>query len=186
MDIHNIGRRICDEVSGVLAAVDEASVDQLTDRVVAARRLFLAGAGRSGWVARCLAMRLMHLGRDVHVVGDSTTPGIESGDLLLVCSGSGETPALLGFIRAACEAGAGIALITACPDSTAAGLADVTVHLPAPTPKARVGSASESIQPMGSLFEQSLLLFGDAVVLLLSAALEQDHEQMWRRHTNLE
>ena len=37
------------------------------------------------------AMRLMHLGLTVHIAGDTTTPAITSGDLLLVASGSGTT-----------------------------------------------------------------------------------------------
>ncbi len=186
MDTQNIGRRICDEIAGVIAAVEEASVERLIDALLGTRRVFLAGVGRSGWVARCLAVRLTHLDRTVHVVGDATTPRIEEGDLLLVCSGSGETPAVLGYIDAARRAGARVAVLTACPDSTAARQGHLTVHLPAPTPKANQPSAAESIQPMGSLFEQALLVFADAMVMLLANRLEQDHHEMWQRHTNLE
>ena len=186
MDIHNLSRRICDEIGSVLAAVSHDSAEQLIDAVVRSRRIFLTGTGRSGWVARCLAVRLGHLDRAVHVVGDATTPAIGEHDLLLACTGSGGTPSVLGYIDGAHRADATVAVITACPDSTAAQRADVVVHLPAPTPKAARPSEAQSIQPMGSLFEQSLLIFGDALVMLLAERLEQDHDQMWQRHANLE
>jgi len=186
MDIHNIGRRICDEIAGVIAAVDDDAVGELIQSLLVARRVFLTGVGRSGWVARCLATRLMHLDRTVHVVGDASTPKIGDGDLLMACTGSGETPTILAHVEAARRAGADLAVITACPDGAAARQARVVIHLSAPTPKAHDSDGPESIQPMGSLFEQSLLIFGDALIMLLAQRLEQDHPQMWQRHTNLE
>lgn len=186
MDIRNLGRKICDEIAGVLAGVDAASTERLVESIIESQRVYLAGLGRSGWAARCLATRLTHLSVDTHIVGDATTPAIGPDDLLIACSGSGETPTILGFADAAKRADAHVALITACPDSTAAQVADLVVHLPAPTPKAKHTTDADSIQPMGSLFEQSLLVFGDALVLLLANRLEQDHDTMWQRHTNLE
>jgi 6-phospho-3-hexuloisomerase len=43
----------------------------------------------------------------------------------------------------------------------------ILIKIPAPTPKVEVETGFKSIQPMGSLFEQSLLLFLDAVILQL-------------------
>ena len=37
-----------------------------------------------------VAMRLMHVGFEAHVVGEATTPSIAEGDRLMVFSGSGE------------------------------------------------------------------------------------------------
>ncbi len=186
MAVREITRRICDEIDVTLAAVDETAVCSCVEAVIVARRVFVAGVGRSGWIMRCLAMRLMHLGKEVHVVGDATAPPISENDLLLVGSGSGRTPAILGFLDAAKRAGASVGVLTACADSAAAGKADVVVHLPAPTPKDPGAEQPRSIQPMGSLFEQTLLLLGDAMILLLAQRLEQEHDQMWQRHANLE
>jgi 6-phospho-3-hexuloisomerase len=186
MDIRNVSRQICDEIASVIAAVDDAAVERLIEGILAARRVHLAGVGRSGWIARCLAMRLAHLDRHVHVVGDATTPKITGDDLLMVCTGSGETPTIIGYMETARRVGVKVAVLTACLDSTAAQPADIAVHLPAPTPKARQSGGSRSIQPMGSLFEQSLLVFGDALIVLLADRLGQDHDQMWQRHANLE
>ncbi len=189
MDVHDLGRRICDEIAGVLAAVDAESADRLVRAIVEARAVFLTGTGRSGWIARCLAVRLTHLGRTVHLVGDATTPAIGPGDLLIACSGSGRTPSVVSQSRAAKGHGATVALITARPDSPAATDSDLVVNLPAPTPKADSAdeaSAPQSIQPMGTLFEQALLVFGDVLVVKLSDKLDESYEGMFGRHANLE
>ncbi len=134
-------------------------------------------------------MRLMHLGLVVHVVGDATTPSLQPGDLLVIGSGSGETASLQAQARTARGLGAGVALVTIVPDSTIGRLADPVVRLRAPSPKAAAlpgGQAASSIQPLGSLFEQGLLLLLDIVVMRMSAAGGVTHEQMFQRHANLE
>ena len=47
------------------------------------RRIFVAGEGRSGFSAKGFAMRLMHLGYTVYVVGETITPALREGDLLV-------------------------------------------------------------------------------------------------------
>jgi 6-phospho-3-hexuloisomerase len=46
---------------------------------------------------RAFAMRLMHIGFQVHVAGDVTTPAIRGGNLLIIGSGSGETSGLVSM-----------------------------------------------------------------------------------------
>jgi len=46
--------------------------------------------------------------------------------------------------------------------------------------------SAESIQPMGSLFEQLCWLAYDALVLILMPLLGQTGESMFERHANLE
>ena len=67
----------------------DAQFDAAVTRLQNARRIFVVGAGRSGLALRMSAMRLMHLGFDVHVVGEVTAPAISKGDVLLAASGSG-------------------------------------------------------------------------------------------------
>jgi len=186
MRIHDLIQQVCREVAEVAARVDETAAKHLLDEIAIARRIFVDAQGRSGLIARCLAMRLGHLGLTVHMVGDATTPKAEGGDLLLVCTGSGETPTVIGHLQIARKAGIKTAVITACPDSPAAQAADVMIHLPAPTPKGTPSMTQASIQPMGSLFEQSLLMLADAMIVLLADRLGQSFEQMWQRHANLE
>ena len=72
-------------------------------------------------------------------------------------------------------------------DAAMAGIvADRRLTLPAPSPKAKAGETVRSVQPMGSLFEQAVLLFLDAVILELMARRGVVSEEMFTRHANLE
>jgi 6-phospho-3-hexuloisomerase len=130
------------------------------------------------------AMRLMHLGLNVHVAGDTTTPAIASGDLLLVASGSGTTSGVVKAAETAAKAGARIAAFTTNPDSPLAGLADAVVVIPA-AQKTDHGT-SVSSQYAGSLFEQSLFVVTEAIFQSLWDNDVQPAEELWLRHANLE
>lgn len=196
MTIVESTRMISGEIGHALSQVSEEAAERLCDAVLESPRIFLAGAGRSGLMTRAFAMRLMHLGCAAAVVGETVTPSIEAGDLLVVCSGSGETASLVSIARNAKKIGSRLAVISIFPDSSIGRIADLTVRIPAPTPKAvgrdgLGGSYDEvpnagSLQPMGSLFEQCLLLLLDAIVLRLMERLNTDGHAMFRRHANLE
>ena len=64
---------------------------------------------------RALGIRLMHLGKTVHVVGESTTPSIQAGELLIIGSGSGQTPTQLAIFQRARSQGAIIVVFTTNP-----------------------------------------------------------------------
>ena len=87
------------EIADTAAKIDEPQVADLARHLCRHTRVFVAGAGRSGLVLRMFAMRLMHFGPTVHVAGDTTTPAISSGDLLLVASGSGTTSGVVNSRR---------------------------------------------------------------------------------------
>lgn len=89
--------------------------------------------------------------------------------------------------RKAKEVGAKILLLTIDPNSPIGQLADYTVEIPAPSPKVVGGATTgHSLQPMGSLFEQSLFVLLDCLILLLMKKENQTAEQMFGRHANLE
>lgn len=178
--------RILDELKDTCSGFDNDSIDQLCKAILAAKRVFLAGTGRSGLMVRAFAMRLMHLGLDTYVVGETTTPGICTGDLLIIGSGSGETGSIAIFAREAKEKAAGVGLITIFPDSTIGKLADITIQVRAPTRKNVQANGITSIQPMGSLFEQSLLLLLDGMILKLMERMHANPEAMFAKHANLE
>ncbi len=186
MSIQELLGAVIEELRGTLAKAEESAVSELLERITAANRLFLAGTGRSGFMVRSFAVRLVHLGFTTYVAGETVTPNLEASDLLILGSGSGETASLRGMAEKARKLGAPIALITAYPQSSIGRLADLVVTLPAPTPKAGPAQAVSSIQPMGTLFEQSLLLLLDLVVLLLMERKNIGPESMFARHANLE
>lgn len=172
------------ELARTLHSVDEQQVNKLADDIIAAGTVFVAGAGRSGLMMRAFAMRLMHLGLRAYVVGETITPGITVGDLLLIGSGSGETKGLVSMAQKAQSLQANVAAITVVPDSTVGAIASTVIHVPAATKEA--GTTAASIQPMGSLFEQSMLLVLDAVILRLMERTGQHAYAMFGNHANLE
>lgn len=161
-----------------------ASLDAVAARLGAADRVFVLGAGRSGLALRMTAMRLMHLGLVVHVVGDVTTPAITAGDALLAASGSGSTAGIVRAAETAHAAGASVLVLTTAAESPLADLADVTVVLPAAQKQDHRGTLSA--QYSGALFEQSVLVVGDAVFHTLWQASGATAEELWPRHANLE
>ena len=185
-DYHSLLVNVLSELKAVLQPVAAPSIQDLVQLLKGAERIFIAGKGRSGLQMQACAMRLMHLGLPTFVVDDVTTPGIQSGDLLLIGSGSGRTPALVGYAQQAKAQGAKLALISAAPDSPIAQQADLLLRLHAPTPKAKSTRTSHSVQPMGTLFEQALGLFCDLLILLLMQEMDISAEAMFARHANLE
>lgn len=175
------------EVATVVAALVRSDADGLArvaGLIADAPRVFVLGAGRSGLALRMTAMRLMHLGLDVHVVGEVTTPAIERGDLLLTASGSGTTGVVVRAAETAAGVGADVVLLTTAADSALASSATVALVVPAAAKLDRSGTASG--QYAGSLFEQSVVLIGDALFHALWQLSGQSADDLWPRHANLE
>lgn len=177
---------ILQELHAVLAAVEPATSEGLYQAVRKARRIFIAGVGRSGLVARAFAQRLSHLGLDARAYDEITLPRIGKGDLLVAASGSGETPSTLLKVRLARRAGAGVALVTARPKSSIGRLSRIVVHIPAPSRVWRDQALVGSVQPGRSLFEQALLVYLDAVVLRLMEEMGLEDDDVMARHSNLD
>ncbi|KQQ09785.1 6-phospho-3-hexuloisomerase [Rathayibacter sp. Leaf296] len=175
-------------VAEVTAAATSLTEDDRLEPVAAlladADRVFVHGAGRSGLALRMTAMRLMHLGLVVHVVGDVTTPAIREGDLLLTASGSGTTGGIVRAAQSAVDAGARVAAITTAAGSPLAGLASAVVIVPAAEKLDRSGTASA--QYSGGLFEQVVVLAGDALFHALWKRRGESADELWPRHANLE
>jgi 6-phospho-3-hexuloisomerase len=186
MGVMERGRDVLRELDRTLAAISTEEADRFLTALMEAPRVFVAGAGRSGLAVKAFAMRLMHMGRQVFVVGEIVTPGVGAGDLLIVGSGSGETASLRTMAERAKSVGAKVALVTIFPDSSIGRIADVVVTIPAPTPKSSSRGQPVSIQPMGSLFEQSMAIFFDLLVLQLMENAAIDSAAMFERHANLE
>ncbi|MEY2701035.1 MAG: 6-phospho-3-hexuloisomerase [Pseudomonadota bacterium] len=172
---------IIDKISSVLSGTPSDVDTQLEALLDKAKRVFIAGAGRSGLVGRFFAMRLMHAGYEVFVVGEIVTPSIRSGDLLVVISGSGETETMLAFTKKAKENGASIALICTREKSTLGDLADVVLQIGKPD----LYSAVKGM-PMGTTFELTTLLILEATVSHLIHEKGIAEEEMRYRHANLE
>lgn len=166
------------------AGIDYTLFPLLIESIGQARSTFLIASGRSGFSMRSAAMRLMHLGLNAYFVGETTTPAIQPGDLLLAASGSGTTSAIVRAAEKAKQAGAKVIAITAGSGSTLTQLSDHHIRIPAAEKQDHGGSKSK--QYAGSLFEQALLLITDAVFQTLWEIDGTPAEELWKRHANME
>ncbi|WEV39996.1 6-phospho-3-hexuloisomerase [Lactobacillus sp. ESL0681] len=176
------------EISKYGKQIDTAQIEATAKLIYQAQRIFIAGAGRSGFAARGFANRLMQLGLIVYFVGETTTPAIQSGDLLLIGSGSGSTSSLVIDAKKAKQIGTQVALLTIYPDSEIGQLANCMIEIPGGTPKNESADTdtANSEQPMGTLFEQLSWLTYDALVMELMDLTGETDETMFARHANLE
>jgi len=154
------------------------------------RKVLCYGAGRMGLSTRAFAMRLNHLGIPAYFFGDTYIPPFTKDDIVVLVSNSGETRTVVSIanaVTAKCQAK--IIAITANPNSTLAKYADHIVTFK--TCNGGLNSADDpskinSIQPMTTLTEQSLLIFFDIVVLELIRAGNIDIGRCKAFHSNIE
>jgi 6-phospho-3-hexuloisomerase len=172
------------EMQKAIERTDENQIHALLEAILEARRVFVGGAGRSLLMMKAFAMRLMHVGLSSHVVGETITPAIGPGDILVAGTGSGQTRATLALVEAASDRGARTAVITAHPTAPIPSTADIVLEIH--TPITGRDLAHTSCQPPGSLFEQCLLLLCEGLIMRLMQRLGTTEEQMRARHTKLE
>jgi 6-phospho-3-hexuloisomerase len=177
-------KQILFENTQLIEHIDYTIFPELIRRIQQADTIFLIASGRSGFSMRSIAMRLMHLGLKVFFVGESITPAIKSGDLLWTASGSGTTSTIVKAAEKAKQVGAYVIAFTTNESSVLAGIANMHILLPAAEKEDHAGSRSK--QYAGSLFEQALLLVGDAVFMELWRIDGTPAEELWKRHANME
>ena len=177
---------ILKELAGALGNVEETEVSRLVRMICDAEKVFVVGVGRVLLMLQALAKRLNHLGIEANFVGAIDEPAITDRDLLLVGSGSGESAVPLAIVKIAKRYNAKIAHIGSNPNSSMAEYEDLFVRVPCRT-KLNLPGEIASQQPMSSLFEQSLLLLGDTVAMLVmqEKGLDDLHA-LWKKHANLE
>ena len=177
---------VLEEHRKVFAAQDEAQLDEAMEAIRAANRIFVTGAGREGIAARSFAMRLMHLGKEVHWLWDDTTPGMKTGDLFIVINGSGKIGHIDYLLDRAGKTGARRLVVTGAPGERTPKEAEHVLFLPACVYKGTDPRVVPSMQPMGNLFEQHLFLLFDIMVMLLEERMGLTPEEMESRHRNIE
>jgi len=173
------------DLAGVFAAMQEDALDALIEEIVKAKRIVVFGLGREGLQMRGFAMRLFHMGRDVAVWGDMTTPALGPGDLFIASAGPGDLPTARTLVDVAHEAGTRTALVTAQPGGELAARVDVLTVIPAQTMIDDRGTKL-SVLPMGSLFETAQMIAFELAILKLRPRFGETSKTMRARHTNLE
>lgn len=183
-DIDTAWSLIRDEHARLFEAADAEAWARAAERIRSAGRVFTVGTGRSGLALQMLCMRLMHLGIDAHVVGETTTPAIVEGDVLVAASGSGGTTRVVNAATTAVAQGAQVVAITTDPGSDLAAQAVETLRIAAADKQDFDGDASA--QYAGSLFEQGVLILGDGLFHALWQTAGDSARELWRNHANLE
>ena len=180
------------------SGVQEKQLGDFVDTLISAYKnrkiIGVVGAGRSGLVAKSFAMRLMHLGFNVFVIGETITPSLKNDDVLLAVSGSGETTLTVSAASVARRVGARVISITSYPNSKLGELSDVKVIVPGRVTKARdddyfsrqLLGIHEPLAPLGTLFELSAGIILDAIVVELMEALNIREKDMIEKHATIE
>jgi len=193
----NNTRLVISEIEQSLLNVSPKQTQLLIDQIVSAQRVFLVAIGRVQLSLQCFGKRLAHLGVKVELVGSLTEKPATKKDLLIVASGSGESLIPIQITKKAKSIGCKIFLITSAKNSTIRKLSNFYVELKAPSKKdfgtnfnkSLFDSSSKtqkSVQPMSSLFDQALHIYGDIVSLGIIEKLKISKKKLWKLHANLE
>lgn len=184
------------KIRSIAGALSETEIDSFLDALLRAKRVYIMGAGRSGLVAKAFAMRLMHLGLQSYVVGETITPAMNPEDLLVVFSGSGATKTVADIAETVKGIGGKVFLISYNRDSRIGKIADGVVVIPSQRDKDADASVEfeirqmmgdhKSFAPLGTLFETTAMVFADAVISRLMEIMKCDVEDLRCRHANIE
>jgi len=181
-----------------LEMISDSEIDSFIDILLRTykegRKVLIIGAGRSGLVGKAFAMRLMHLGFNVYVLGETIVPALNNNDLVIAISGSGRTKLVVTAAEAAKNLGAKVVAITSFPSSPLGKLADLVVRVPG---RAKISHEDdynirqllgiyEPLAPLGTLFEVTALITLDSIISEIMKRLGITEEDLMRRHANIE
>lgn len=179
--MHKKQKLILEKITTVLEVIDNSYLVKLIEILDKAKHIYITGAGRSKLVGNFLAMRLMHCGYNIYVVGEIVTTSIKSEDILIVISGSGETKQLITYVQSAKEIGAEVVLISAKSSSTIAKMADQVFQ---------IGNIEYYTKtkgmPLGTIFELTTLIFLESLIAHIICEKGISEESVRLRHANLE
>ncbi len=175
-----------EEIQSILSNIKDTENNKLKDLLIRHKRIFVIGAGRTGLVMQAFAMRLMHIGKEVFIIGNATTPSIGKDDLLVIGSGSGDTESLILAAEKAQKVGAVICIITASNGSKITKYSDFVININTEIIEKIENRKNILKQPMTTLFEQTLFLFLDFIVYEIIQVMSITENDMIARHANIE
>jgi 6-phospho-3-hexuloisomerase len=146
--------------------------------------VFVYGAGRSGFIGRCFAQRIMHLGINSCFVSDAVTHQYTKDDLLILISGSGETTSPVAIANKAKKLGGKIALLTGNPNSTIGEVSDCIIQIQGKSKDKAI--SHKTLAPYTSLFDISTLSVLDSIGGTLMKILNVSEEDIDKRHATIE
>ena len=181
-----IGKHLVKQLKCGLKNADRDDFETFVKYFLQNRKIFISGAGRSGLVGKFFAMRLMHLGNRVYVLGETNTPSIKKGDILVCISASGTTSSVLNAARTARKMGATIVGVTANPKGPLREESEFAVLMDSRCRDRKKHSKNPKRKiPLGTSFELSSLLYLEAVISEIMHICDIDEETMRERHVNI-
>ena len=185
---------IADHLIDVAENIDQSSLEKFARMLNSANRIFVMGAGRSGLVAKSFAMRLMHIGFQVYVVGEIITPAVSTGDVVVAISGSGNTRTISEFGDICKKLNVKLVTVTSNGNSVLGRMSDLVILIDG---KQRPQQSKEymerqlrgnhkSMTPMGTLFELTAAVFLDAFIAKMMVLRGVNEADLKQRHTVLE
>lgn len=168
---------ILSEVRESLERIDPSISEAVCNAIINAHAIFVYGVGRSGLVGKSFSIRLVQMGLDVHFVGDTTTPIVEKGDLLLVISNTGETMSAAQTANIVGRIGATVITVTSNQHSKLGRASNIIVEIQTSKNEER-----RRLAPLGTLFEVASMIYLDSLVPMLMAKLDQTEGSMRKRH----
>ncbi|ESQ26338.1 MAG: 6-phospho 3-hexuloisomerase [uncultured Acidilobus sp. OSP8] len=191
-------REIAEFAAKASELINAGQVDRMAEVLVdlyhRKGKVLVMGAGRSGLVGKAFAMRLLHLGFNSYVLGETIVPSISRGDVAVAISGSGRTGLIVEAADAAKKVGAYVIAITTYPESPLGQLADLVVMVPGRSKVSKMDDyfarqilgLHEPLAPLGTLFEDTAMLLLDGVIYYLMIKLNVTEDEMRNRHANIE
>jgi 6-phospho-3-hexuloisomerase len=183
-------------VQATLSSISTEQVEKMVDLMLKSidKRILIIGVGRSGLIGKSFAMRLMHLGFNVYVMGETITPAIGKGDLIIAISGSGATKLVVTAAEIAKEVGARILAVTSHPNSELGNIADHIVQIKGRTKLAKetdyflrqISGIHEPLAPLGTMFEVSASVFLDSIIAEVIIQLGKTEAELRKKHANIE
>jgi len=170
------------KIKEILGRISEDDVNRVKDLFFQSNRIFVYGAGRSGLVAKAFAIRLVHLGFQTFVIGETISAPVTKGDLVIIVSGSGETIPAVMTAEIAHKIGAKVVSITAKKRSEIAKYADVTLFISSSCNE----EERKKYAPLGTLFEASVWIILDSIIADLMHSKNETEEDMRSRHATLQ
>ncbi len=194
--VQEMMKLMASKIRSIANTISDEDAEKFIRELLNAKRVYVVGAGRSGLVAKAFAMRLMHLGLHAYVVGETITPALKKGDVMVIFSGSGRTKTVADLAETARDIGGRICLITSNADSRIGRIADCIViiehHRDAVADDAaefeirQMMGDHKSFAPLGTLFETASMVFADAVISRMMEITQVDESALKNRHTNIE
>lgn len=181
-----------------IEALDSEQVEKMLQMIIEAQKekIFVVGVGRSGFVGRSFALRLMNLGFNVYFLGETITPAAGKNDLIIAISGTGTTKMVLTASTAAKDVNAKVIAVTTYAQSPLGDIADHTVVLTGRTKMSwpreedylsrQILGEREPLSPLGSIFENNCMIFLDSLVVELMYRLNKTEEELRRKHATIE